>query len=128
MKNKKLWRAILEGCKYKGQAFGKMFRENKSCAFGAAMDGGNQFIVEKTPVFDRLPSTKCPSCRQFSFKLSVIAHLNDDHRWTREAIAEWVKTLEDQIVREKWEARRLKRESKETKKIYIKETEYVAAN
>lgn len=40
----------------------------------------------------------CPACptyigsRRPTFNL--IAHLNDDHRWTREAIADWVETIE----------------------------------
>jgi hypothetical protein len=29
---------------------------------------------------------------------TMIIHLNDNHRWTREAIAEWIDTLEDQPV------------------------------
>jgi len=43
-----------------------------------------------------VPRRRCPvkACRVRRVTANVIVHLNDDHRWTREQIAEWVDTLE----------------------------------
>lgn len=34
-----------------------------------------------------------------------IAHLNDEHKWTREQIADWVQTIEDQLEQSSSEAK-----------------------
>jgi hypothetical protein len=36
----------------------------------------------------------CPSCGRSRLVCEVIAHLNDDHRWTREKIGAWVAEIE----------------------------------
>jgi hypothetical protein len=36
----------------------------------------------------------CPDCTKADYVFRVIAHLNDDHRWTRERIADFVETIE----------------------------------
>ncbi len=52
----------------------------------------------------------CPQCQSwrtagFNILLQdyvprVVAHLNDDHRWTREAIADWVESIEKSLAKE----------------------------
>lgn len=38
----------------------------------------------------------CPACHGAAVSVfRLISHLNDTHRWTREAIADWVQTIED---------------------------------
>lgn len=40
----------------------------------------------------------CPQCgsKQKKPVMSLIPHLNDDHKWTRESIASWVESIEQQ--------------------------------
>jgi hypothetical protein len=39
-------------------------------------------------------SANCPSCGRSCPVFGVITHLNDNHRWTRGQIAEWVAEIE----------------------------------
>jgi hypothetical protein len=32
----------------------------------------------------------CPACREIGLLTWLIQHLNDDHRWSREQIADWL--------------------------------------
>ena len=100
--------AIREGIKKrKYQVFGS-FRDNKggTCAIGAANDAGWSWGRQEYP-----PGFyACPSCKldthttlcfvkgttenQGIYSYEMVQHLNDDHRWTREAIADWLDTLE----------------------------------
>ena len=65
----------------------------KSCALGAALMAGysETFENEYAPVIKRC----CPACRAPDCLTQTISHLNDRHRWTREAIADWVQTIEE---------------------------------
>jgi hypothetical protein len=50
-----------------------------------------QWCVAKTPV-------RCPRCgREEEKPFHIIIHLNDHHRWSREAIADWVEVLEAKL-------------------------------
>lgn len=43
----------------------------------------------------------CPQCRDAEFQrclLATVVHLNDDHKWPREQIADWVETVEQKAV------------------------------
>lgn len=40
----------------------------------------------------------CPACSMDAMVGVVIAHLNDDHRWSRQAIAEWLAPVEVEIL------------------------------
>jgi hypothetical protein len=65
----------------------------RTCALGAAEQAG--YNIERESAEESLQ--RCPACPPVPFFWSVnmvIAHLNDDHRWTRERIADWVETLE----------------------------------
>lgn len=83
------------------QAFGDYFHgQNASCALGAAYEA--MYRLPKDPgnatrdldwFFDCLDTVKaCPAegCRKRLFLAAIIVHLNDDHRWSREQIAQWL--------------------------------------
>ena len=86
------------------QAFGDYFRgRSASCALGAAYEGmyrlpgdmdGRRPTKDLEEYFDCLEGTvrKCPvhGCVKVISLGALIVHLNDAHRWTREAIAAWV--------------------------------------
>jgi hypothetical protein len=84
------------------QAFGHYFEGRRaSCALGAAYEG--MYRLPSNPegvrpihlerLFDCLENTlrTCPEgCKKRLALGSMILHLNDDHHWTRESIAQWV--------------------------------------
>lgn len=37
--------------------------------------------------------TKCPACSQRQSCISLITHLNDKHKWSREKIADWLEGI-----------------------------------
>ena len=95
--------AILEGAKRRPkQSFGTYFDgKGGSCALGAAYEGIYLLprnVAEAMPHrLDRFfhclenVSRKCPAgCKKQIPIGAMIIHLNDDHLWTREQIAEWV--------------------------------------
>jgi hypothetical protein len=78
----------------------------RTCAFGAAGDAiGHRFkdsLYEIYPIWPFLETdAMCPKCNARRMVVGVayniakvIVHLNADHKWTREQIAEWVATIE----------------------------------
>lgn len=103
----RLSEAIRLGATIRPQAMGFYFVADASCAIGAACEavGIGEFI--DTPslvnafgkywfeVGQRLP---CPECGKVFDKdksrARTITHLNDDHMWTRERIADFVELHE----------------------------------
>ena len=96
--------AILTGVERRPrQSFGTYFGpEGGSCALGAAYDGVYRLpdAVRGTHPhrMDRFfhclenVSKRCPAgCRKQVPIAALIVHLNDDHRWTREQIAAWLR-------------------------------------
>lgn len=98
----KLSEAIRLGAMLRPQTFGHYSDEVGTCAIGAVFqavgsdmgvglsdDMGNQLDVA-----NRSP---CPvlGCEHDHVNHATIPHLNDDHRWTREQIADWVQAIED---------------------------------
>jgi hypothetical protein len=94
--------AILAGSKRGPQCFGSYFDERGgSCALGAAYDGiyllpphhehaRPNHLERLFRCLDDL-SKRCPGgCRKQLPLAAMIVHLNDDHQWTREQIAEWL--------------------------------------
>ena len=90
------------------QAFGDYFSgQNASCALGAAYEGmyrlpqqagGLRPTKDLEWFFDCLEGSlrKCPGgndCHKQLSLAAIMVHLNDDHRWTREDIAQWLETL-----------------------------------
>lgn len=69
-----------------------------SCAFEAAKEASGGKIDESVdllwPFLKRL--TVCPECgsKETHGAGIISVHLNDNHRWTRERIADWVETIE----------------------------------
>lgn len=62
------------------------------CVHAAAISGGNVFLSNVwTDTFGDGPLPACPEpdCRRDGHAL----HLNDDHRWSRERIADWLEGL-----------------------------------
>ena len=104
----RLSEAIRLGAMIRPQAVGRAFRHGRSCALGAALEATGMAynarrqrvdldVTERWPwANDRHLKVRCPSCRTcfHTGAGDVIAHLNDTHLWTRDAIAEWVETIE----------------------------------
>lgn len=85
------------------QAFGEYYSgRNASCALGAAYEA--MYRLPRDPgkahptrdldwFFECLDRVKaCPheGCRKKLFLAALLVHLNDDHRWSREQIADWL--------------------------------------
>lgn len=102
----KLSEAIREGAKLRPQAFGAFFKNGGSCAEGAAAEAVGCAYNENARwepathlnqhnlyrgVYAALVKAPCPVAG--CVRRPNTAHLNDDHRWTREAIADWLEEL-----------------------------------
>jgi hypothetical protein len=84
------------------QAFGEYYNGRRaSCALGAAYEGlyrlpeevGQLHPKRLERLFDCLEGTirSCPEgCKKRLILGAIIIHLNDDHHWDRERIANWV--------------------------------------
>ncbi len=103
--------AIRLGAMLKPQGFGFYQTLGGSCAYGAALDAigvraERQNTIEDDTITALFPisaaRTRCPICtpdERAAFEPvrdvdSAITHLNDDHRWTREQIADFVASIE----------------------------------
>ncbi len=87
------------------QSFGSYYEgQQASCALGAAYDGIYRIPSEATPavyrdlyrLFDCLDFTIkwCPvGCKKQIPLAALIVHLNDDHQWSREQIADWLRSV-----------------------------------
>ncbi len=97
--------AILDGTERRPQQlFGGYFDGTReSDALGAAYEGIYRLPADATGIrpkglykfFDCLDNAvePCPEgCRKRLLLDSLIVHLNDDHRWSRERIAQWLQT------------------------------------
>jgi hypothetical protein len=95
--------AILHGALHRPeQAFGHYYEGRRaSCALGAAYEGMYRLPDDAENVrprhlerlFDCLENTlrTCPEgCKKRLALNAMILHLNDDHQWSRERIAQWV--------------------------------------
>src|SRR5438128_7938145 len=82
------------------QAFRTLFKGDGACALGAALlavgvapEQAGRSVRKRWP-WAFAVSVNCPSCGRSRLVCEVIAHLNDDHRWTREEIGAWVGEIE----------------------------------
>lgn len=117
----KLSEAIRLGSMMKPQIYGEISSGQGTCALGAAIEAagltpepavpgivtGSGRITETAKAGDIIIHTPeawhaffhgyhpCPACRVSSYGMRAIGHLNDEHRWTRERIADWVETIEN---------------------------------
>lgn len=101
---KELANFIRAGARRGPQCFGSYFDEQGgSCALGAVYEGvyhlprnhGKLIPDHLERLFRCLDemTKRCPDNHGCTKRLplaSMIVHLNDDHRWTREQIAEWL--------------------------------------
>ncbi len=99
----KLSEAIRLGSMLGPQCYGKYMRpgikENATCAMGAAMMALGLSFVDMSEVFPQLPQTVIhPVSGKECWLRNTIVSLNDSYRWTREAIADWVATVEEAPV------------------------------
>jgi|KBSSwiStaDraftv2_1062776.scaffolds.fasta_scaffold514580_3 hypothetical protein len=108
----KLSDAIRLGAMIRPKISGYFFKDGASCAQGAALEAsGTAYDDDVERSFDHglrvrqlWPEAcglyvRCPACGGSLMPLLyVIAHLNNEnstgHGWTREAIADWVETIE----------------------------------
>ena len=104
----KLSEAIRLGAMNRPQGFYRLYDQGRTCAMGAAaeamgildhenncyIDGHKSKIKHWTPV--AMTMTPCPACEEYGIDnmQRVMVHLNNDHRWSRERIADWVETIE----------------------------------
>lgn len=94
----RLSEAIRLGAMLKPQAFGTWFDGEGTCALGAAIDAlgiteSNVLLLAQTIV----GRARCPVCGCDGAQFHLVPHLNDDHHWTRERIADWVEQQEQSI-------------------------------
>jgi hypothetical protein len=84
------------------QVFGTVSAGSGTCAIGAALVSvgrmdlvvcGWEPLYALWPVLKTLDVTACPQCGN-KHSGSMILHLNDGHKWTRERIADFVETVE----------------------------------
>jgi hypothetical protein len=118
----RLSEAIRLGAMLGPQVFGSTFSAEGSCAFGAAVlaaqcptfatgpfdthrslrdsDAGSGYVAAVPNEWNWIMETEapCPVCGTVQPGYRQIAHLNDDHRWTRDAIADFV--AERELARE----------------------------
>ena len=101
----KLSEAIRLGAMLRPQYQGAYFGGGGSCALGAALEAIGRLAYNEVlqgcsgdlefPII--AVSAGCPICTFDVHRLGcTVTHLNDEHGWTREAIADWVATIEAQ--------------------------------
>ena len=97
----RLSEAIRMGTLMGSQAFRTLVTGDGTCAWGAALlaVGAASERTVRSTARQRWPwafgvSANCPGCGRSRLICEVIAHLNDDHRWTRERIGVWVAEIE----------------------------------
>lgn len=95
------------GAMLRPQAFYRAFSNGGSCAMGAVQEamGGfthilNYYCFEQSPWFPLYVEmvkrhVACPECGRVQSETwqFLVPHLNDDHKWSREAIADWLESL-----------------------------------
>lgn len=94
----KLSEAIRVGSEKRPQGFGASFKNGHTCAIGAAMDAIGHADNDYTKVLDYFPITHLyvtsPETGQSVVMLTALRELNDEYRWTREQIANFVAEIE----------------------------------
>lgn len=104
----KLSEAIREGAKRRPQTQNTFFSNGASCALGAAYEHLEGFsalmydsediefeLIVKFPVLEYAVQSPVDAEMEDSL-FNIISDLNDVRNWTREQIADWVETVEQQ--------------------------------
>lgn len=108
--------AIREGAKLRPQVYHRMTDRSGTCALGAGYEAVYRSLhgMDCTPLeflysyLKNAGACPVPHCRAAVKTHGVeadappsiadlIVHLNDDHKWTREAIADWLEKEEEKI-------------------------------
>ena len=96
--------AILLGAMLRPQARYRLFKDGKSCVYGAISEGAG--FLHYTEGLKAFPSQimsawpllrergPCPECKDDMDRYDLLWHLNDTHEWSRERIAGLVRTWE----------------------------------
>lgn len=97
----KLSEAIRLGATLRPQVRGVTRNARGSCALGAALeaigvDGTYTDVLDHFPISRRYVA--CPVDYVEHVLVGVIRMLNDDHGWSRERIADWVETFEQEAA------------------------------
>jgi hypothetical protein len=110
----KLSEAIRMNGMMKPQGFGpdSIISTDAPCALGGALQSVGSHprsqmdalwaVADKWP-WSIAQYNTCPVCDSLFYQRpirAIIWHLNDDHEWTRQQIADWVETVEPQEVAE----------------------------
>jgi hypothetical protein len=102
----KLSEAIRLGAMNGPQVFGRLgdLAGGGTCAQGAAvlaiglMPDALRGINIQARFIEAFPASvipaQCPKCKENNVAGNLMAHLNNDHLWTREQIADWVEQIE----------------------------------
>lgn len=98
------WEAMLKGSKLRPQAFVSMFDGVGTCAVGAMYEGIYGSINRDNctqawnlvkELDEKFKDIKCPICQSTKNGLgTIIWQLNDQHQWSRENIAYFVRSIE----------------------------------
>src|SRR5713101_2110816 len=91
----RLSEAIRLGAMMTAQEFGAFVKDDAACALGAALLA----VREPDLGLDRWSwafdlSDNCPCCGRYGDVIEIIMELNDDHRWPRDQIGQWVAMVE----------------------------------
>lgn len=98
------------------QTRGRIIAEDGSiCALGAGLLGigrleeyveragawshksAADYLVDAFPALDRTFGIQCPVCRERGTLISMVVHLNDQHRWLPEQIISFVQSEEERL-------------------------------
>lgn len=105
----KLSDAIRRGAALRPQGFGDYFDDRGSCALGAAIEAITGNLIFDDDLWFDFPELECirvacPADQQGFCPVGttnleiIITHLNDGHRWPREAIADWLDSISVEVV------------------------------
>lgn len=94
--------AIREGAKLRPQGRGMFFRAGRTCAYGAGTEAVTGEANKWEVVWELYPylcatDVTCPKCEVRGAIQGIIYHLNDDHGWKRERIADWLESEEEKL-------------------------------
>lgn len=134
----RLSEAIRIGSKLRPQAYGTLSDGIGTCALGAAYEAVGALDATGALVRDSHLKTeqitgryilhespcRCPLAFRWMV-FDLVPHLNDVHKWTREAIAEWVETVEnaeEQKMEKASEVSSEKNDSGSSEELMTKET------
>ena len=99
--------AMLLGSTFRKQSWTDIYHNGRTCALGAAAEaiginvteGDNldtqELLEARFPATEMDEEIPCPVTNCVDSNYSVydsVVHLNDEHHWKRERIAEWLKT------------------------------------